>query len=71
VTIQASPGNIGDVLLGVMLFSLSLVVAFIAIHGGAGPTVAAGTIPTGVPVIHGEGVPRHADAGPVASIMAL
>jgi hypothetical protein len=54
---QASPGNIGDIFLGMMLFSLSLVMALIAIHRGAGPAVAAGTVPAGVPMIHGEGMP--------------
>jgi hypothetical protein len=57
VAIQASPGDIGDIFLGMMLFSLSLVVAFIAIHRGAGATVAAGAFSAGVPMIHGEGVP--------------
>ena len=54
---QASPVNIGDIFLGMVLYSLSLVVALIAIYRGAGPTVATGTVPAGVPMIHREGMP--------------
>ena len=54
-----------------MLFGLSLVVALIAVHRGAGPAVAAGAISAGVAMIHGEGMPRHTDAGPVIGVMAL
>ena len=71
MAIQAFPGDIGDILLGVMLFGLSLVVTFIAVYRGAGPAVAVGTVSTGVPVIHGEAVPGDVDAIPIVGVMAL
>ena len=71
MAIQAFPGDIGDILLGVMLFGFSLVVTFIAVYRGAGPAVAAGTFSTGVSMIHGEAVPGDVDAIPIVGVMAL
>jgi hypothetical protein len=71
VAIKAFPGDIGNIFLSVVLFSLSLIMTLIAVHRGAGPAVAAGAFSAGVAVIHGESVPRHADATPVTGVMAL
>jgi hypothetical protein len=57
VAIQALPGDIGDIFLGVVLFGFSLVMTFITVHRGAGPAVAAGAFTAGTPVIHRESMP--------------
>jgi len=71
MAIQALPGDIGDIFLGMMLLGLCLIVTFIAVHRGVRPAVATGALTASVPMIHGEGMPGYIDAGPAICVMAL
>lgn len=71
MTIQALPGDIVDIFLGMMLFGLSLVMTFIAVYGCIRPAVATGALSASVPVIHRECMPGYIDAGPAICVMAL
>jgi hypothetical protein len=71
MAIQAFPGDISDIFLGMVLFGLGLIMTLIAVHRGVRPAVATGALSASVPVIHREGMPGYIDAGPAICVMAL